>query len=86
MEFPRLYTVEDVAKITGLTTRTIRNYLKDGRLKGLKVGAQWRFTEQNIKDLFEEQGVSDSMKEAKNQLVADFCMRKGQKRHAFAPF
>ena len=79
MEFPRLYTVEDVAKMTGLTTRTIRNYLKDGRLKGLKVGAQWRFTEQNIKDLFEEQGVSDSMKEAKNQLVADFCTRKGRK-------
>ncbi len=76
MEFPRLYTVEDVAKITGLTTRTIRNYLKDGRLKGLKVGAQWRFTEQNIKDLFEEQGVSDSMKEAKNQLVADFLHEK----------
>ncbi len=76
MEFSRLYTVEDVAKMTGLTTRTIRNYLKDGRLRGLKVGAQWRFTEQNIKDLFEEQGVSDSMKEAKNQLVADFLHEK----------
>lgn len=76
MEFPRLYTVEDVAKMAGLTTRTIRNYLKDGRLKGRKVGAQWRFTEQNIKDFFEGQGVSDSMEEAKDQLVADFLQEK----------
>jgi predicted transcriptional regulator len=36
MEFSRLYTVEDVAKMTGLTTRTIRNYLKDGRLMDWK--------------------------------------------------
>lgn len=36
MEFKKLYTVEDVAKMTGLTTRTIRNYIKDGKLKGKK--------------------------------------------------
>jgi len=40
MEFKKLYTVEDVAKMTGLTTRTIRNYIKDGKLKGKKIGVQ----------------------------------------------
>lgn len=50
----KLYTVEDVAQMTGLTSRTIRNYLADGRLTGRKVGAQWRFTEENIAAIFTE--------------------------------
>jgi len=54
----KLYTVEDVAQMTGLTSRTIRNYLADGRLTGRKVGAQWRFTEENITAIFTEATVS----------------------------
>lgn len=52
----KLYTVEDVAQMTGLTSRTIRNYLADGRLTGRKVGAQWRFTEENISAIFTDAG------------------------------
>jgi len=44
----KLYTVEDIATMTSLTTRTIRNYLKDGILKGRKLGGQWRFTKEDI--------------------------------------
>jgi excisionase family DNA binding protein len=51
-EFEKLYTVEDIAKMTGFTSRTIRNYLKDGSLQGSKIGGQWRFTMENIKKLF----------------------------------
>ena len=47
----KLYTVEDIATMTSLTSRTIRNYIKDGLLKGRKIGGQWRFTEEDIKDL-----------------------------------
>lgn len=53
MEFEKLYTAEDVAQITGLTLRTIRNYIKDGRLKGRRIGVQWRFTEEDIRALFD---------------------------------
>ncbi len=52
MAFEKLYTAEDVAQITGLTLRTIRNYIKNGRLKGHRVGVQWRFTEADIQALF----------------------------------
>lgn len=51
----KLYTVADVAQVTGLTSRTIRNYLKDGTLTGQKIGVQWRFTEDEIKKLFSRQ-------------------------------
>ena len=37
-EFEKLYTVDDIAKLTMLTTRTIRKYLKDGLLTGQKSG------------------------------------------------
>lgn len=52
LEYEKLYTVEDVAQKTGLTDRTIRNYLKDGRLRGKKVGGQWRFTADDVEALF----------------------------------
>ena len=47
----KLYTVDDIAQMTMMTSRTIRNYIKDGILKGRKIGGQWRFTEEDIKNL-----------------------------------
>ncbi|MDR7856633.1 helix-turn-helix domain-containing protein [Tissierella sp.] len=79
MEFEKLYTVEDIAKMTGLTSRTIRNYLKDGKLKGKKIGVQWRFTEENISELFNDKDFSNSVDEAKNQIVIDFIKNKEAK-------
>ncbi len=52
MSVEKMYTVADVADITGMTSRTIRNYLKDGSLTGVKIGVQWRFTEDEISKLF----------------------------------
>lgn len=49
----KLYTVEDIAKMTMLTSRTIRNYIKEGTLKGKKLGGQWRFTEEDVKNLMD---------------------------------
>ena len=49
----KLYTVEDIANMTSTTSRTIRNYLKDGLLKGKKIGGQWRFTEEDIKNFMD---------------------------------
>ena len=49
----KLYTVDDIAKMTMMTSRTIRNYIKDGILKGKKIGGQWRFTEGDVKNLMD---------------------------------
>ena len=53
----KLFTVDNIAEMTGLTSRTIRNYIADGRLKGRKIGSQWRFTEADIEALFSASGV-----------------------------
>ncbi len=50
-EVERLYTVEQVAKMTSLTTRTIQNYLRTGILRGRRIGGQWRFTATDIREM-----------------------------------
>jgi len=71
-EFEKLYTVEDIAKMTSFTSRTIRNYLKDGSLQGQKIGGQWRFTMNNIKRLFDNSKFLDEINNHKKQQVLDF--------------
>lgn len=71
-ELEKLYTVEDIANMTGLTTRTIRNYLKDGSLEGKKIGGQWRFTMKNIEKLFNSSSITKDINDNKKQQVLDF--------------
>jgi len=69
----KLYTVDDIAKMTGLTGRTIRNYLADGRLRGRKIGSQWRFTESDITALFSApEAPAAGSASAENEAVLDF--------------
>lgn len=70
--YQKLYTVDDIAKMTMLTSRTIRNYLKDGTLKGRKVGGQWRFTKDDVEKLFDNGTVAEEMISMKRQDVLDF--------------
>ncbi len=44
------YTIQDVALITGLTDRTLRNHLSQGNLMGEKKGGIWQFTLQQVND------------------------------------
>lgn len=76
----KLYTVADVAQVTGMTSRTIRNYLKDGTLTGQKIGVQWRFTEDEIKKLFSRQMPGQS---SPLQIVRGFLGERDRKESAF---
>ncbi|SCG82573.1 hypothetical protein DW1_0966 [Proteiniborus sp. DW1] len=80
MKFQKLYTVDDIAMMTGLTSRTIRNYLKDGKLKGKKIGAQWRFTEEDISALFTDKSFENEVTVSKNKMVIDFLEAKEQSK------
>ncbi len=71
-DFEKLYTVEDIANMAGLSSRTIRNYLKDGSLKGRKIGGQWRFTIKDIEGLFDNSSFSKELKSNLRQDVTDF--------------
>lgn len=68
----KLYTVEEIATMTSMTTRTIRNYIKDGLLKGRKIGGQWRFTEEDIKNLMDNGTYREEYLNTLKQYVLDF--------------
>src|SRR6266576_1214083 len=43
-----LYSVDQVANRLGLHVRTIRNYVRDGRLKAVRIGKQYRITREDL--------------------------------------
>jgi len=46
-----LYSVEQVAELLGLHVRTVRNYVRDGRLKAVRIGKQYRISRANLAEL-----------------------------------
>lgn len=49
----KLYTVFEVAKILRLKPRTVREYLRTGKMGGYKAGKDWRVTRENIEEYLE---------------------------------
>src|SRR5215469_1058762 len=43
-----LYSVEQVAELLGLHVRTVRNYVRDGRLKAVRIGKQYRIAREDL--------------------------------------
>ena len=68
----KLYTVDEIAEMVSMTTRTIRNYIKDGLLKGKKLGGQWRFTEEDIKNFMDSGDFSKDFTNNLKQDILDF--------------
>ncbi len=44
----RTYNLNELAMMTGFTTRTLRNYLMQGLLHGAKVNGTWQLTLEEI--------------------------------------
>lgn len=44
-----VYSAEQVADILGLHVRTVRGYVRDGRLPAVRVGKQYRIAEQDLR-------------------------------------
>jgi excisionase family DNA binding protein len=44
----QLYSVEQVAESLGLHARTVRNYVRDGRLKAVRIGKQYRIARADL--------------------------------------
>ncbi|MET9246068.1 helix-turn-helix domain-containing protein [Nonomuraea sp. NPDC003709] len=42
------YTVEQVAALLGLHVKTVRNYVRDGRLPAVRIGKQYRIAKEDL--------------------------------------
>lgn len=68
----KLYSVDEIATMTSLTTRTIRTYLKNGILRGRKIGGQWRFTTEDIEKFMNHGEVESSMSKEMQAAIDSF--------------
>ena len=68
----KYYTLNDLALMTGLTTRTLRNYMKKGILKGERVEGIWKFTKEEIAEFFDNPYVISGVQAKNRAVVFDF--------------
>lgn len=54
-----MYTSDEVADILKVKERTIRQWLRDGKLKGVKIGTHWRIMEEDLQDFIERHKKGD---------------------------
>lgn len=47
----KMYSVEAVADLLGLHVRTVRGYIRSGRLKAVRIGKQYRIAHADLEDL-----------------------------------
>lgn len=50
-EAGELFDVRQAALILGVSVRTVNNYIRSGRLQGVKLGGKWRFTADTLQKL-----------------------------------
>lgn len=55
----KVYTTEEALEVLKVTQRTLYRYIKAGQLKAIKLGREYRITEEALKD-FLERGTEDN--------------------------
>ena len=54
-----LYSVKELSDKLGVTEITLREYIKQGKLKGQKAGGRWFISEENIRDFFNNSAITE---------------------------
>lgn len=73
------YNLNDLAMMTGFTTRTLRNYLNQGLLRGEKTNGVWQFTAEELDRFFREPFVKEGLRIKRNSAVFDFMADRHKK-------
>lgn len=57
---PQLYTVDEVASLLNLHVKTVRRYVRDGRLKARRIGKEYRIARADLTDFAGEIRASEA--------------------------
>lgn len=74
-----LYHISHITLITGLSDRTIRNYIASGILKGEKINGIWHFTPEEVDAFIKNPAVRPSIVAKNNSVVYDFMLNDSKK-------
>lgn len=67
-------TLHQLTLITGLTDRTLRQYLANGLLEGEKRNGVWHFTPEQVNALITNPAVRPAILAKKNAIIYDFLL------------
>lgn len=51
----KYYSTAEIEKILGISKWTLREWLKAGKIKGTKIGKQWRVSQESLQAFLQEQ-------------------------------
>lgn len=74
----RTYALNDLAVMTGFTTRTLRNYLSQGLLTGEKLNGLWHFSAEDLDRFFQEPFVKEGLRIKRSSAVFDFMAARNR--------
>lgn len=63
-----LYSIDDLHERLGISKMTLRAYLREGRIRGRKLGVQWFVTEEAIREYFNPPVKNQNSKKEKKNL------------------
>jgi hypothetical protein len=78
------YLIKHLTLFTGLTDRTIRNYLSMGLLQGEKINGLWHFTPEQVEAFISHPAVRPSIQAKHHGLVYDFLLEQKRRPQKFA--
>lgn len=50
----KIYTLSEVAEILHLTRRTVYSYVKSKKIKAVKIGRQWRVSQEAMREFVDK--------------------------------
>jgi len=60
LSMEKLFTVKSLAEYLDLSILTVREMLRDGKIRGSKIGKEWRVTESAVRDFLKAHEVTDT--------------------------
>ena len=74
------YLINHLVLFTGLTDRTIRNYISSGILQGVKINGLWHFTPEQVDNFICHPAVRPSILAKHHSAVYDFLINNKKDR------
>ncbi|MBB6214288.1 excisionase family DNA binding protein [Anaerosolibacter carboniphilus] len=68
----KFYTIDQVAELLGMHHKTIRKFIKEGKLEASKVGKQWRISGHDISVFIEKDNVRIGNEKEDEELNIDY--------------
>jgi excisionase family DNA binding protein len=63
---PKFYNTEEAARVLGVNVQTMRRYLRDGKVRAIRLGRDWRISEAAFDELAGRSEVTPAKVEAQS--------------------